>query len=437
MSFLPTDLTGCVCWLKRGTGLFSDAGTTPVADAGTIAQWNDQSGNSNHATQTTSGNRLTWSAQSGFVESVAFGAINLYFNIPTLNLDNQSMSAFFILGDFVTLYEGDVNHTLMSSAAGTAFNFGFAGVAGPLTDTTFRKLRIYNGALHYGSTWVPNGPSLCGIAAGASSCKLIVNNTIDSLSALTAGATTGQTVCGQAPNPRSETFWGGMREIFIYNRQLSDGEIAQVQSYAAALNAVSADIAPNVLAIAGDSLSAGYKEALNKTYMRQMRPKMPRCLEYNPAKSGLKITDWQTMAATYLDPYVTSGKRNVLFVALGLNDNLAGDSGATMYANMVSLATAARSAGWDKICVATNTPASNRSNVVRAAFNSAVLADTTHWDAVADWGGSSVMGQDGQNTDLTYYNADATHWTATGAGVMALIAASALAPLMLDYGFVR
>src|SRR6185369_12815380 len=115
----------------------------------------------------------------------------------------------------------------------------------------------------------------------------------------------------------------------------------------------------------------------------------------DPSKSGLKITDWQTMEAAYLDPYVTSGKRNVLFIALGLNDNLAGDSAATMYANLVSLASSCRTAGYDKICVATNTPALNRSNVARNAFNALVLADTTHWDAVADWAGSSVMGQDG------------------------------------------
>jgi hypothetical protein len=44
-------------WLKAANGTFSDLGTTPSVAAGTVRQWNDQSGNNNNAIQNTAGNR--------------------------------------------------------------------------------------------------------------------------------------------------------------------------------------------------------------------------------------------------------------------------------------------------------------------------------------------------------------------------------------------
>lgn len=44
-------------WLKAANGTFSDLGTTAAVNAGTIRQWNDQSGNNNNAIQNTAGNR--------------------------------------------------------------------------------------------------------------------------------------------------------------------------------------------------------------------------------------------------------------------------------------------------------------------------------------------------------------------------------------------
>ncbi|MFH2143512.1 MAG: Calx-beta domain-containing protein [Bacteroidota bacterium] len=44
-------------WLKANADVYSDAGLTPVSDGSAVWQWNDQSGNSNHASQATVGNR--------------------------------------------------------------------------------------------------------------------------------------------------------------------------------------------------------------------------------------------------------------------------------------------------------------------------------------------------------------------------------------------
>lgn len=44
-AFVPTDIAGLELWLK------ADAGTSTTVDGAAISQWNDQSGNANHATQ--------------------------------------------------------------------------------------------------------------------------------------------------------------------------------------------------------------------------------------------------------------------------------------------------------------------------------------------------------------------------------------------------
>lgn len=55
----PTDIAGCELWLDAEQGVYSDAGTTLAVNNDAVYQWNDQSGNANHVTQVTSGNRPT------------------------------------------------------------------------------------------------------------------------------------------------------------------------------------------------------------------------------------------------------------------------------------------------------------------------------------------------------------------------------------------
>ncbi len=58
----PDVLTGVVLtgWWKADAGVFSDAGTTPATNGGTVQQWNDQSGSARHFSQATAGSRPTY-----------------------------------------------------------------------------------------------------------------------------------------------------------------------------------------------------------------------------------------------------------------------------------------------------------------------------------------------------------------------------------------
>tara|TARA_R100001463_G_scaffold51341_1_gene102018 strand:- start:1087 stop:1833 length:747 start_codon:yes stop_codon:yes gene_type:complete len=50
--FTPANIANLALWLKQGTGITSDGGTPDK-----VSQWNDSSGNDNHAAQSTSGNQ--------------------------------------------------------------------------------------------------------------------------------------------------------------------------------------------------------------------------------------------------------------------------------------------------------------------------------------------------------------------------------------------
>lgn len=70
-------------WYMGDRDAFSDAGTTPVANGGTVRQWNDQSGNNNHATQATAGNRPIYrTAQTNGLGALEFTG-DLFIDGPT------------------------------------------------------------------------------------------------------------------------------------------------------------------------------------------------------------------------------------------------------------------------------------------------------------------------------------------------------------------
>ena len=56
----PNQVSGLQLWLKADAGVFSDAGITPAVSGNMVGQWNDQSGQGNHATQTTSADAPTY-----------------------------------------------------------------------------------------------------------------------------------------------------------------------------------------------------------------------------------------------------------------------------------------------------------------------------------------------------------------------------------------
>jgi hypothetical protein len=73
--FLPTSIPGCQLWFDATdtTSIFSDtAGTTRIRPGGSVARWNDKSGNNNYLQQATAGNRPVYQKTPGGYDAVYF-----------------------------------------------------------------------------------------------------------------------------------------------------------------------------------------------------------------------------------------------------------------------------------------------------------------------------------------------------------------------------
>lgn len=97
-------------WYKADAGAFSDAGVTPVANGGTVRQWNDQSGVANHGVQATAGNRPTY-------------LTNVVNGLPALRF---SGSSWITAGAFPSI-ANNVGYTYIVVVRDTAFTAGGLG----------------------------------------------------------------------------------------------------------------------------------------------------------------------------------------------------------------------------------------------------------------------------------------------------------------------
>lgn len=127
----PAQLSNLVCWLQRDTGLFQDAaGLTPcVSDGDVVGLWQDQSGEGNDLSQSTTANKPTYRVAS-FDGSVGVRFITddfltggagwdyapLFTSIlvkPNVNIDSGTLYGIYGLGtsaaDRVTLTFGQLS----------------------------------------------------------------------------------------------------------------------------------------------------------------------------------------------------------------------------------------------------------------------------------------------------------------------------------------
>jgi len=145
----------------------------------------------------------------------------------------------------------------------------------------------------------------------------------------------------------------------------------------------------------------------------------------NVAISGASWTVLATTAATRLHPLANRNDNTLLVMCGGTADIAAGDSGATLYADEVAYANAARTAGFDYIICTTlvgNSGNDAGEETARLNHNSLLLADASNaFDAVVDFDVPPIDDW----TDLDYYF-DGVHWWVTGAEAAANLMAPAL-----------
>lgn len=236
-AFEPSNIAGLSFWLDATTGLFdATSGGNPVTtDGGSVARWEDQSGNSRHITQSTLASQpiLKTAIQNG-KNIIRFDGTNDILRRAGAFVHAQGAATIFV----VVSANSGVNDRLM--------NEGRTTNTGPLympivsaSATLFSVLyRLNNGTIplanvNLGVAFNGTGFKLvCAVDSGTNFAGFI-NKVATNNQNYTRGAVTLDTfsIGGWATNIERDFFPGDVAEVVIYNTALGTTDRQSVENY--------------------------------------------------------------------------------------------------------------------------------------------------------------------------------------------------------------
>ena len=218
-------VSGAALWLDGAdsSSLFTDAGVTPVKVNGDLVyQWNDKSGNSRHATQTTSGNRPTWvppaSGRNG-LGALAFNGSSQWINFTTQSL--ASCTA------FIVYQQNDLTNGSVLIGNGLGGSSGWPNYLAATSNTAFNVNNVQandprtNGTQWDYSTFKYNGSTGTVTSYSNSSSGTSATGASGSLSIASIGYYSSTQYITD----------GKIGEIIIYPSALSDSDRTSVVNY--------------------------------------------------------------------------------------------------------------------------------------------------------------------------------------------------------------
>lgn len=223
-SFSPAQTSGIKVWLKADVGVYSDAGTTPSTNGGIVQQWNDQSGNGNHASQTSVGQQPIYrTGEQNGLPGIRFDSTDDYLS-GTLSV----LTSF----TYYAVVKATTNSTINGTILFHGNNAGSAGcvlqrasnatltlsesgsgnsVNGMTTGTTFTVAAHFNGA---SSALSLNSNAATSINAGSASMTAFSLNRSDQ----------------SEPLSTNKGDWEYF-EVIIYTGSVSAGDEANILAY--------------------------------------------------------------------------------------------------------------------------------------------------------------------------------------------------------------
>lgn len=239
-AFSPTDIAGCQLWLdiSDATTLFTDAGTTPVSsDGDAIYQVNDKSGNSNNATQATSGNRPLYKVNiQNSLSAALFDNTNDYLVFPyplgtATDLTVFLISRFSSISNYDAITGRNNNGNLGTYWGAWAVHLSAGGKFYAGTDVKYRIAAPASPVVANGNFY---SIRLKKSGTSAGNLSLSVNNG-------TPAVNTGNTAANPASSEMSVGFRGELAghtpydgylgEYIVYDSALSTGDITSVETY--------------------------------------------------------------------------------------------------------------------------------------------------------------------------------------------------------------
>jgi lysophospholipase L1-like esterase len=437
----PGDIADLILWL--------DAKSLDLADGAAVAAWPDISSEAaSTALQATANYRPHYHVNDGdpFVkfDDAGLGLQHLALTLPATS--DGKYTIFTVVrktdptSDDMGLIAAFPNHTDF----GIGYNLGMVA--------SLRNSAIYATGIAPSSgfdllTWVFD-PTLAGvrtISSGRDSFRTQnVNGGPWTGAAWSAGwLGTGN---GQSNFPSLTE----MKAFLVFNRVLSETEIAQVETYLRHRHLSTAvDLDPEqTIVFDGDSLIVGYvgnvrTDALTTSELVLLAQTI-RTRAYNLGVNGQTagvISPYPSMttdAATQVDPLFNSAHaKNILVVWAGTNDMaITAANPTTPFNALKAYCLARRAAALSRgialqIVVLTALPRgiTAQFETDRQAFNAAIVGDSSFYDAVVNVGANATIGDPGDQNNATYYFVDKTHLTRAGHAIVGPLLTAAIASL--------
>lgn len=217
----PTDLPGCVLWLDA-----SDVSSLTMDGSNNVSQWNDKSGANNHATQATGSKKPVYTANYSGGRA---GLVSVRANDTSMSLNGATG---LVLSGACSIF---IVCTQSSAASSYVFSDNINGEA--LLSAYSSKAFEWYGTATERYTMATTAPAGWHLFASVKNTLRVIlrynGNAIVSTAPLVA-VTTLKVIFNAVATGAAMS--GGIAEMIVFNRALTDGETLRVERYLAQKN---------------------------------------------------------------------------------------------------------------------------------------------------------------------------------------------------------
>jgi hypothetical protein len=231
----PASVSGLQMWLKADSGVVDANGNSITLDNTAVDVWTDQSTNKKNARQSTAGSRPLYRTNVvNGLPAIQFDGTDDQMLLDGLATPDRNFSYFAVVKPTKVAAAGH-NSRFMGSkiSGGTGINFG-------CTTTQFWAVLRDNAGtgpdITWGTSQAFSDTILSSVIMGSSDTKLRVNRNQIGTSSRTSWSGTGASseYIGSDGVNTASSFGGYICEILVFNRELTNRELNQVEQYLAA-----------------------------------------------------------------------------------------------------------------------------------------------------------------------------------------------------------
>ena len=393
------------------------------AQVGHVDIWYDQTGNANHATQTTDANRPFYRGNRLIGGSPALSFESSFFTIPNgVSVSALAFDVYLVLDFYTSMLTFALHQLGIVTNYSTVFALDNGNTLG-----VFDEYRTGVQGLKQQSR-----PLIYSHRGTATSTVFQQGDEALNLAAQPAGTLVGGYV--------GNLFTGGYQATAYYschmgfNGNLSVGDASTLRAALAQLYAVANSVPTSRVIFDGDSIVVGFVGANNFSYMRQMTLPASSAV-YNVGQGGVQLTTklsyFPNETGALLSLYTANSR--VVFLNIGTNDlTIGARTAAQIYADIQTYAGNVR-AGGGKIIVSTITPNNAWTTAQQTTRDTLNTSIRTNWatfaDGFADFAANSTMGPQAAAANTALY-IDGLHPTALGHSYLAPVAQAAITALL-------